>query len=397
MKHKIVFAALAAGVLFVASDVQGQSGKLPWGQTADQIAWETFAQVVAPSGNPNAKRAEFETWASDEDIYTANPHWPAADAPKRLHQSLLGTAGLVHGRTLEVTAPGGCTQNYDKQTAAAAGFPAGGCIGEEVRRNWASYQYIVSNGLYTQGGLQTAAANKLVVSLPADAVEFKGDWIPVPTLSSWVHLTPAQIHKLYYVNADSAGTEYALVAFHFFTKQQANWVWADFEHENNPGRCDTIGCRDSFGATVPAVRPHATPWQQYGACAKSAAVASLLSNAGLDPVWSHYCLKGSQTTYMTSYPISRKIKVPVPSLLGNSVIEAINAGVPIAQSSCISCHAYASFNAAGYSNPALQTNPRGVPNQAQIGGAGYTQSDFIWGIIIVAPQAPATKAPSGRH
>jgi hypothetical protein len=41
-----------------------------------------------------------------------------------------------------------------------------------------------------------------------------------------------------------------------------------------------------------------------------------------------------------------------PTILGNSVIERINVGVPIKQSSCITCHAYASFDKTGLANSA---------------------------------------------
>ena len=145
-----------------------------------------------------------------------------------------------------------------------------------------------------------------------------------------------QVRSLYYTNTatDSTGTaEFALVSVHFSTKQQKNWVRADFEHELNPGRCDDIGCKDGFGATTALVPAHAAgdPWKAYPACAKSPALQKMFTDAGLSGVWSHYCLKGSQTDFVDAK------KQPI--LLGNSVIEAINAGFPINQSSCISCHA----------------------------------------------------------
>src|ERR1700683_4109862 len=75
----------------------GQGAILPWGQSSDQVAWELYTQVTAPSGIPGSKNVEFETWASDDDIYnTTPPKWPTINAPKILQASSLGAA-LAHG------------------------------------------------------------------------------------------------------------------------------------------------------------------------------------------------------------------------------------------------------------------------------------------------------------
>jgi hypothetical protein len=279
----------------------------------------------------------------------------------------------VHGANiLTVPGPGDCNPPHGTQAAAGARFPAGACIGEEVRRNWATYQYVVGHGLNTQAGLRAAFASGKPVDLPADAVEVKGDWVSVGVLQQWLKnvqrpLTLAQIKAEYYTN-EASGTTYALLAFHFFTKQQENWVWADFEHEMNPGRCDVIGCHDGYGAVVANVAAKPLLWQQYGKCEKSPKVKLMFANAGISPVWNHYCMKGTQINYTN------------PKLLGNSVIEAINADVPIGKSSCIGCHYYASFDASGKPNfPALQASPVGPPDPNKM--KGYRTNDFIWGIV----------------
>ncbi|MDJ0931576.1 hypothetical protein [Breoghania sp.] len=53
---------------------------------------------------------------------------------------------------------------------------------------------------------------------------------------------------------------------HISSRQNKNWVWGTLEHQNNPGRCDYIGCFDSFGAVEPNTEVYNT---QYGACAKT--------------------------------------------------------------------------------------------------------------------------------
>src|SRR4051794_9104492 len=116
MKRSIVVGSLGfASILATGIAVQGQTQPgqtypqgqtMPWGQTSDQIAWLTFAQIVAPSGAPGMKAAEFETWASDQDVYQATPVWPSLGTPKKLQTSVLRNAGMVHGapkvRILEI-------------------------------------------------------------------------------------------------------------------------------------------------------------------------------------------------------------------------------------------------------------------------------------------------------
>src|SRR5260370_27502182 len=50
------------------------------GQSPDMAAWEVFTQAVAPSG---AGELDFETWASNDDLYAKSPpQWPAVGAPR---------------------------------------------------------------------------------------------------------------------------------------------------------------------------------------------------------------------------------------------------------------------------------------------------------------------------
>jgi hypothetical protein len=367
--------AVALTVIGPASAL-AQGAVLPWGQPSDMVAWEVFAEVMAPSGNPQNTNVEFETWASDQDIYAKSPpQWPIVGTPKQLQVSALGNARLQHGLRPRIIAPGECTQSFDRAAAKAAGFPDDGCIGEEVRRNWASFQYIVSNQLYSVDGLKKAFLNSLKVDLPADAIEVKGDWIKVSDAMKWLKLDANRVHELFYTNKASDGTttaEFALVAFHFSSKQIKNWVWADFEHQMNPGRCDDTGCHDIFGATVPDVAAKTPPNQYYGECQKSSAVQAMFTNAGLSSVWKNYCLKGSQITFTQGNG--------QPTILGNSVIERINAGVPVLQSSCITCHAYASFDNTGNTGGPPSPNPVGNVDQSKL--QGLMSNDFLWGNLL---------------
>jgi len=357
--------------------------KLPWGESSDMAAWRTFTQALAPSGNPLHRKVELETWATDQDIYTAEPHWPAPGAPKQLQPNRVASDRSMSDLHALVVTPNQCFQPLDAQ---AGNFPPTGCIGEEIRRNFATYQYIVSNGLYSTDGLQKAWKARLKVDLPADAIQFKGDWVRVPDLIEWLRrvygmtVTREFIRINYYTNTATAGRvtdEFALVGFHFMTKPIKTRLWMDFEHRLNPGRCDTTGCHDDFGALRPDVDPKATANQNYGPCEKTPALLAMMRGAGLSQVWENYCLKGTEIGFVE--PNGK------PKLLGNSVIERINSKDPVSRSSCTTCHAYAAFNSQGKPGLLDFTNkvlPIGEPNQDKL--KGYVHNDSIWGIANLA-------------
>jgi hypothetical protein len=370
----LVFLCISAGT------TRAQGTALPWGQSSDMVAWEAFIQITSPSGAKGSHNVEFETWASDQDIYQLKPHWPVVGEPKQLQVSALSQAHLTPAIGIRTITPDQCVPPAVQPPPGK--FPVQpACIGEEVRRNWASYQYIVSNGLYSKAGLIAAAMGGFKVDLPEDAIEVKGDWVTVSDLLAWIPSlkTPEKVRELYYTNTVTSGsttTEYALVGLAISSKQIKNWVWATFENQLSPGRCDDIGCRDSYGAAIAEVKSALPINSYYGECVKSPAVAAMFANAGLNPVWNNYCLKGSQITFTT--------QDGSPTLLGNSVVERINAGVPIPRSSCITCHGYAAFNQQGEKNRAVLK----VPSQSPIGEVdqsmmrGWTQNDFLWGIVF---------------
>jgi hypothetical protein len=378
--RRISCKGLWASIAWLYVSGAAQATPLPWGQDSDMVAWEEFAQLTASAGNPQIKKAEFETWASDQDIYVAaSPQWPTISAPKVLQHSALGSAHLRAGIRPFVFVPGACTPPgglpSGDNAAAGSGFPATGCIGEEVRRNWASFQYIVSNDLYSTAGLGRAFASGFKVDLPADAVEFKGDWVSVADAANWLANGDQNVIRAHYYTSfsqiNNVNTEIALLAFHISSKQIKDWVWSDFEGSMNLGRCDVIGCHDSFGAIDANVAPNQAVYKPYGDCPKTAALTKLLQGAGTDPIWQNYCLKGSQVIFADGNNI--------PTKLGNSVIEPLNAGVFIDKSSCITCHAYASFGKDGVLNGFATDDPTKSPigpvDPAQM--KGFVSNDFI--------------------
>lgn len=299
-----VIAILAA--LLALSPLAGHAAEGNLAATEpDRLAWQLFAELTAPAPG-HADKLVFESWASNDDTFRAEPKYPVTPSPKVLHFPALG------GRM---------------PTASDGPWRRGAPGGEEVRRNKATFDYITApqNRFHTREGLARAFAAKREIKLPVDSIEVKANWIAVEEVD----------RARYYVSVASDGKEYALVALHITTKLIPNWTWATFEHVDNNGRCDVTGCRDSFGATVPVVAAQAKPGGRYPACEKTPAVAAMMRRAKLAGVLSNYCLKGTQSDFVTA--------TGLPTLLGNSVTEFGFADT----SSCISCHARASVDAAG--------------------------------------------------
>ncbi|MGB3549615.1 MAG: hypothetical protein WA993_02920 [Candidatus Binatus sp.] len=356
-------------------------------ENSDAFIWRLFIEFAAPALKGHPSPVVFETWASDDDTFSPKPHWPAVGEPMKLHASVLElvktlntSASLLslRAKTIDV----GCKAPVG---AAVGGFPTSGaplpCIAEQVARNRPQFDYIVKNNLNTQAGLAAAYAKSFKVEMPPQSVAVKGDWIPLPTLLQWIPQLGdvATIKKLYYT-ATVSSVEYALVAMHVSSRQNPNWVWGTFEHQMNPGRCDAIGCFDSFGAQIPAVQPNRTAVNtQYGSCPKTHQLKTLMSNANLSPVWENYCLKSTEVEYTAADG--------TPYVLGNSVIEGIVGNGTVAASSCITCHAYASFGPTGKpssrATAMLPFNPTGNPIPGVL--AGSHQFAFMWGVLLAPP------------
>jgi hypothetical protein len=385
----VLIALLLVGVNFAATSskntglvaVPARAGAVVGtSQNSDEFIWRLFSKFAAPIGVSQPATVQFETWASDEDTFSYTPHWPTPNEPKKFQASVLGAATATQHDSIDVpcATPG---------NAAVGGFPTAGtptpCIAEEVRRNRVQYDYIVSNNLNTQVGLASAFAKGFKVTMPTSAIAVKGDWVPVPTLLQWLPQlgSVAKVKQLYYI-AISNSLEYALVSLHVSSRQNPNWVWATFEHQMNPGRCDSMGCYDSFGTKVPVVLPNnAAINTQYGACPKTPALKAIMEKAKLSRVWEHYCLKSSQVDYTDADG--------TPNVLGNSVTERIVGNGTISASSCIACHVYASFGSTGATTAGaaamLPYNPTGKPIAAVL--AGSSQFDFMWGVLL-APKPP---------
>lgn len=377
--------AQGAVVVAVPAKAGAVDGKT---ENSDAFIWRLFTEFAAPASKTSPSPVVFETWASDADTFSPHPRWPKPGEPLQLHTSVLelmktlnNSESLMKLQALKID-----VKCESPRGAAVGGFPTSEtephpCIAEQVARNRPQWEYIVKNNLNTQSGLAAAYKKSFDVEMPLESIAIKADWIPLPDLLQWVPRLGdiGTIRKLYYT-ATVGPTEYALVAMHVSSRQNPNWVWGTFEHQMNPGRCDAIGCFDTFGAQIQGVPPNKTAVNtQYGSCSKTQQLKTLMASANLSPVWENYCLKSTQVDYTTADG--------TPYVLVNSVIEGIVGNGTVAASSCISCHAYASFGPNGAPTDAakaiLPFNPTGKPIQGVL--AGSRTFAFMWGVVQVKP------------
>jgi hypothetical protein len=332
----------------------------------DRVAWCLFLYVntnAATSGNNNAL---FETWASDNDTFQTNPVWPGPGSDvKPLRRPLLPN--------LKQQEPGGLTP-FVLPFSSTQCQPGQLCVGEEVRRNKPTFDFIKDNKLYTRDGLR---AYTKAITFPSDSIEVKANWVPASQLAQFLAGSGSPSNpSLYHLNTtveNGQTVQYALVSFHLISKMVPNWTWATFEHMNNPGRCDVIGCNDTFGANPPATAPHGNPGQQYPNCTKSAALSALFAGSKIDPAFTNYCLKGTQTDFTDAQGVQTR--------LGNSVTEQ---GF-VDTASCITCHGRAAYS---FATGGWSPNRVFLYNSTPIGPTGPLDPGQFWLYPQMDPMRP---------
>jgi hypothetical protein len=343
----------------------------------DFFAWTRFIEVNGPA--PNAKgKVLWETWATDPDTFPAAPNpalcktpnpppgtcpaWPAVGAP---HAILPAAKRADDPATPLVAATSSPVKGVPPDLGAIAG--------ETIRRNRVAFDYIVNNALWYQEGLKQRFNESFTIAFPMASIEVKLNWLPMSDVSD-----PSR----YFTVLDDEQVRQGLVAMHISTKDLPNWYWATFEHVDNPGRCDFIGCKDSFGANPAFTPPRSALKGAYPAETLTPALLALMKAANLDPVFQHYRLKGSQTAFTDARG--------APTLVGNSVTEY--GFVPTA--SCITCHSRAGTDWNGQKPANLRIFGEKLGGQTFNGPTDpelfydrndpfrryMMQSDFVWAI-----------------
>jgi len=339
----------AIGVLFA------QTGSSPAIVNPDEQSWKLFMTVSASAASPGDNNALFETWASDGDTFRPKPVWPKRPEIQVGARALSLALERLHSDFSPEVLPTGER-----------------LVGEETRRNRPAFDFIVQHNLFKVSGLKAAFKARKPIAFPVDSIEVKANWVEVGRLKEFNGFagTPAQAAAAYHVN-EAGGKAYALVSFHVISKLTPEWTWATFEHKDNPGRCDVLGCKDGFGAVDAYVAPRSAAESRtgYPDCTKSPALLALFAEARLDPAFANYCLKGSQTGFTDPSGLAVR--------LGNSVTEQSF----VAQSSCMTCHGRAGFDANGHATTFAGFDPISTGEPLTIGKApiGAINSDRLSG------------------
>lgn len=451
----------------------------------DAFAWAQFAEAIA---------GEWWNWGLDQTVWPGTP-LPLCSAT--VTSNCCNPDAAIDPDSAPNTSCPVFRGDYTTPSPLPAvlnGTPAGGVLNhgglvlpdeidpgrllrdlelELVFRNKAMTDYIYRNDLYSKEGLGSrnraqntaiqagniAAAHKLEVRFPVDAVMVKADFLHQQILLDQGLITdtdgngnpidppnnPDYPYLTVYLEGDgSQGSVpgwYYMLAMTNASKDVPIWHWYAMEHVANRGRCDYIGCNDSFGY---AANGTAQAGADFGATyippmielnddktsgneplfvtgkvydptmtgeAITPGLAALLQGLGVavspvdrdpgvitvdDPAWLNYRLKGTQSSFVTAGG--------VPTGTGATITE----GGFVNSASCATCHSQASVNAdgsAGMQGVGSTWRPNllgfnqvemGSPDMAWFynfsGGApnvAATQIDFIWGIFNAACQAPA--------
>lgn len=369
----------------------------------DMFAWQKFVEVVTPVGG----QVTFQTWSSDSDTFPcppadaatckANPQapgcpvWPAPPKAAAPLKAALASSGTQRSaRTTSSLAALAAQRHPDSCLTNPAGSQ------EIVYRDPATFGYIVQQGLWYVEGVEAAFQRGLDFDFPVGAIEVKTNWyvLSEEQIKSGRYFTMRIRSKQ---NGNDVEQTLGLVAMHLSTKDLPNWFWSTFEHVDNPGRCDFIGCHDSFGVE-PADQParNAPLCETYPPGELTPALRKLLSS--VDPVFQNYRLKGAMVDFTTP--------TGSPVLLGNSVTEA--GFVPTA--SCMTCHSRATTQGLAGSPNGLSPYPgvagftdsgqsfNGVPDPSWYYSTNHprhrwsVQTDFVWAIPFKANSIYATAA-----
>ena len=366
---------IATAIPMTDSEFLNSSGSLAI-NSPDKFNWMIFARICKPAesqisvnGNLTTNNVVWESWPDDITTYpeTVNPDspptWPVqgfAPTGKKLEKI---TQQVIRNKLL-----------LKKGKVSLFTEPVGD--GQEVRRNPASFNFIIKNSLWYIEGLQNAFKNGTSngyhpVSFPVNAIEIKADWKRISKDSI----------PYYHWNYDASGNLYGLIALHIMTKALPNWTWATWEWVGNPARCDYLGCHDSFGVSPSDVTPNITNDKGYEPGQLTPELLQIFTEFGVRDEWKNYRLKGSQTDWIDATGRT--------TLLGNSILEDGFTS----SSSCITCHANASFNLIG-STPASggftpEGNSQNGPVDPKIfwtngkqpyGNPTFLQYDFVWAL-----------------
>ena len=357
------------------------------GPSIEETAWQIWVAATCPVNNNQYPYVVWENWIEQGQLYPADPSQglkvPNSGAATSVH--------VLHGSPLALfrhpasgleQLPGAPNTNCNMANAPpppnnTTNMPL--IICEEVRENGATEDYIAGTGFWNRANQATAASDEFDIQFSRPAVEIKADWIQLSSVAKpkldCNNLPPGFAQTIHVETVD--GSCFALAGMHLISKLLDKWIWATFEPQNmmtNPYRCQALGCYDPFGSK---------PAKSNGASTQlTRALGQLMDAANLAPEWRNYRLDAVQTDFYR------------PKLLGSSIIEGENVGMPLTQASCISCHAVSSVRSDGFEGiNLLTTNPVGSPQP--LPSKAWIRRDFVWSLGLACPNGPTNPNQAG--
>jgi hypothetical protein len=360
----------------------------------EETAWRIWVAATCPVNHNQYPYVVWENWIEQAQLYPPDPSQglkvPNSGATTAAHVLRPSPLALFrHPESLQKGLLGAPNTNCNAANAPpppnnpppSSGIctPADNCltICEEVREGGATEDYIAGTGFWDRDNQATAAADGFDIRFPRPAVEIKADWIQVSTIGDH-HFNCTNLSQSGLIHVETVdGSCFALAGMHLISKLIDKWIWATFEPQNtttNPFRCQVLGCSDQFGSK-PAV-------SHGSATSLTEKLKKLMDAANLAPEWYNYRLDAVQTDF------------DEPRLLGNSIIEGENVGMPLTQASCISCHAVSSVRKDGFEGiNLLTTNPVGFPQP--LPSNAWIRRDFVWSLGLACPNGPHNPMQAG--
>lgn len=320
--RRVVFGLLA--VLALAGSALPAGAADPWVVPADaglaaadpdRFAWGLFVALTWPvdaaSRMPASDRpygdpgpAMFETWPlSDQTFLPQGAQPPAWDEIDWSGPRALSTRSVPRQIAM-----------FRDVSSAKSGSVSD--EEEDIRLNRAAFDYIRDNGLYSVEGQQWFFYNRRPIAFPPGSIQVQALWRAIgeedKARYQWKEFRDTKSKRRYL---------YGLTALHIVSKVLPHWLWATFEHVDNPYRPGLydegwlIASRDSAACPATQLDCNRAP-----------------TGFGLEGTrWENYRLRGTQTDYADSGGN--------PVILANSELET---GFQ-QSSSCMSCHVRATI------------------------------------------------------
>jgi hypothetical protein len=344
----------------------------------EETAWRLWVAATCPVNQNQYPYVVWENWIEQELLYPPDPANglkvpnSGAQLTSTTHSLHASPLALAKDPSLTAIVPGllgAPDQNCNKSGTPPSNQP-NLVLCEEVRENGATEDFVAGRTFWNRSAQEKAAAAREHIEFPAASVEIKADWIQLSTIGLDCNKLPPGFSQSVHIEMIN-GNCFALAGMHLISKLLNNWIWATFEPQNlttNPNRCKVLGCTDHFGSE---------PSQTNGANTKlTRRLSKLMDAANLAPEWKNYRLDGVQIFFTEDCK---------PTLLGNSIIEGENAGVPLREASCISCHAVSSIKSDGTDGIKFLMNVNPVGKPEPLPSEDWIRRDFVWSLLLACP------------